>query len=173
MTNNSPAQRLLESIYKILLEEVSAYDYLDETIRKKQKAIVKNNLKEIEHLTGIEQVVVERANSLTQKRHDLMQQYFMSDQIVTEPLSLNNLIHQVEGTERAAWQRMNRRLNKAVTSIQQMNAENQRLIESSLAFVRGNIHLFIPRDNLSSDMYSKDGNDSQKIKVKNLLDCNA
>ena len=162
-----------ESIYRVLLEEVSAYDYLSETIQNKQSAIIQNDLKEIEHLTGVEQVIVKRANDLTQERHSLMQQYFMSDHMVSEPLSLGSLINTLQGSQKEPWQRMNRRLTRTVTSIKQRNAENLRLINSSLAFVRGTVQLFVPREEFSSDLYSKNGPDAKNFKAKNLLDCNA
>lgn len=174
MTNNIQSGTEIEnSIYHILIDEVSAYDYLNETIQNKQSAIVKNDLKQIEHLTGVEQVVVKRANDLTQERHSLMQQYFMSDQMVGEPLSLANLISTLKEAQRAPWKRMNHHLTQTVQSIQQKNAENLRLIDSSLTFVRGTVQLFVPREEFSSDLYSKNGPDAKNFKAKNLLDCNA
>lgn len=174
MRSNSEANRdVKDSIYRLLLEEVSAYDYLNETIQNKQNAIVKNDLKQIEHLTGVEQVVVKRANDLTRERQNLMQQYFMSDKMVTEPLSLNSLISTLKEAQKEPWQRMNRRLSKTVTSIQRRNAENLRLINSSLSFVRGTVQLFVPREEFSTDLYSEEGPGTNNFKAKNLLDCNA
>ena len=57
-----------DQLYQLLMEEASAYDYLLEILLEKQSAMVKNDLPIIENLTGVEQVLVQRANDFTKAR---------------------------------------------------------------------------------------------------------
>ncbi len=164
---------LKEQMYQVLLEEMSAYDYLNETLRGKQEAIVKNEVKKIERLTGVEQVVVSRANRLTQTRYELMQKYFMEQNITADPHSLGNVIGTIEDKNRERWERVERRLRSTALEIKRLNAENMRLIEHSLGYVRGMINLFLPRDEFGGNIYTEDGNENIKVSTKNMLDCNA
>lgn len=165
--------QLQEQLFQVLLEEMSAYDYLNETIQNKQSAIVQNNLQQIEHLTGIEHVVVKKASQLTQTRFELMQHYFKQDNMVNDPLSLSSLISTISEGKRESWERISRRLHQTVADIQNRNSENVQLINSSLNYVRGMINLFLPREEFGSDLYTKAGNENLTVGSKNLLDCNA
>ena len=53
------------------------------------------------------------------------------------------------------------------------NSNNMSLLDKSLQYVRGMIHLFLPREELVSDLYTDTGNENMTIGNKNLLDCNA
>jgi len=164
--------QLQEQLFQVLLEEMSAYDYLNETIQNKQSAIVQNNLQQIEHLTGVEHVVVKKANLLTQTRFELMQQYFKQVNLVQDPLSLSSLISIIPLDKRKSWERISSRLHQTVAEIQRRNSENVQLIDSSMNYVRGMIDLFLPREEFGSDLYTKTGNENLTVGSKNLLDCN-
>lgn len=164
---------LKEQMYQVLLEEMSAYDYLNETLREKQEAIVKNEIKNVERLTGVEQVVASRANRLTQTRYELMQQYFMEKNITADAHSLGNVIGSIEEDNRKRWERVGHRIHSTALEIKRLNAENMRLIEHSLGYVRGMINLFLPRDEFGGNIYTESGNENINVSAKNMLDCNA
>lgn len=164
--------QLQEQIYKVLLEEMSAYDYLAETVKNKQDAIVRNDIKQLRHLTGVEQVVSRRASRLTTQRADLMtsyQTYSGSD----EPIGLNAIIETIPEPQKKSWNRLNKRIKKAIEIIHRKNNENARLIDTSLSYIRGTINLFLPREELTTGIYTNRGRENKKNGLKNLLDCNA
>ena len=162
-----------DQLYQLLMEEASAYDYLLEILLEKQSAMVKNDLPIIENLTGVEQVLVQRANDFTKARTTLMQDYFNKIDGAPKVLSLNAMIRTLDKKDREPWERLNLRLQKTAAEIKLRNAENLRLIETSLNYVRGEIDMFLPREELSSDLYSQSGDGNQNFSAKNLLDCNA
>lgn len=165
--------KLHDQMYQILLEEMSAYDYLKETISNKQKAIVSNDVKMLEHLTGVEQVVVKRANRLTASRAKLMEDFKTINDVPESTASLSEIIKTVPVEKRDSWLRVNERLHQTVTDIQRKNAENIRLIESGLQFIRGTIELFLPQDEFSRGIYTEAGSGNKNNGIKNILDCNA
>ncbi len=165
----SPKDRL----YQILLEEVSAYDYLNEILRDKQQAIVKNDLKKIEHLNGVEQMLITKASHLTQYRSNLLQEYFLQKNMNNDEHSLGNFIAELPEEERTSWERLNKRLFHTSHQIQRTNRENVRLIDASLSHIRSLITMFLPRDEHGKHIYTETGNEDASIGTKNLLDCNA
>ena len=172
-TNNQRIPSIEEQMYQVLLEEMSAYDYLNEILREKQQAIVQNQIKNIERFTGVEQVVANRANRLTQTRLELMQKYFMEQNIAADRHTLGNVIGTINAENRERWERIERRLHSTTVEIKRLNAENLRLIDHSLNYIRGMINLFLPRDEFGENIYTEDGNENIKVSTKNMLDCNA
>ncbi len=162
-----------DRLYQVLLEEVSAYDYLNEILRDKQRAIVQNDLKKIEHLNGIEQMLITKASHLTQFRSNLLTEYFLQKNVSEDESTLGNFIGELPQDERTSWDRLNKRLNKISHQIQRTNRENVRLIDASLSHIRSLITMFLPRDENGKHIYTEAGNEDHSIGTKNLLDCNA
>jgi len=162
-----------QKLFQLLLEEVSAYDYLNEILKDKQRAIVSNDLKSIEHLNGVEQMVVAKANHLTQYRTDILHDYFINDPVKDNSEMLSLFMADIPDLERAPWERTKRRLSKAALEIRTINQQNIRLISSSLEHIRGLINLFMPRDENGKHIYTNNGDENGLIGAKNLLDCNA
>jgi flagellar biosynthesis/type III secretory pathway chaperone len=163
---------LREKLYQILLEELSAYDYLYETVSKKKDAIVVNDYKLVEELTGVERVIINKADLLSQTRLSTLDELFEIMGLENRPKTLSNFIEMLPKERQSLWERMNSRLIAAIEKIQRTNDANQRLIKVSLNFVQGMIGLLYPRDDSESQVYDKNGKDSFKL-GKNLVNCNA
>ncbi len=162
-----------DRLYQVLLEEVSAYDYLNEILRDKQQAIVKNDLKKIEYLNGIEQMLITKASHLTQYRSTLLTEYFLNKNVREDESTLGNIIGELPEEERASWERLNNRLMKISHQIKRTNYENVRLIDVSLSHIRSLITMFLPRDEEGKHIYTDAGIEDSSIGTKNILDCNA
>jgi len=172
-TQQIPENELRDELFKALMEELSAYEYLMETMEEKKQAIIENNLRQIEQLSGTEQLLVTKVNRLTETRYHLMQNYFQAHHINNFPITLMEFIRLTNEKERAIWEKVSGRLNKILNQIHLINLENKQLLESSLKYIQGMINLFLPQDENLSDIYSPEGNGNEKHAVKNLLDCNA
>ena len=162
-----------QQLYQILLEELSAYDYLAETVAEKQKAIVSNDLEKIEQLSGIEQLVVNKANRLTTERYRALKQFMRSMNLRGVQVRLSGAIKLMNGKERELWQRLEKRLYDDVEKIKRINAQNMQLLDTSLRYVKGMIELFVPKDEHRASLYDNQGQDSAKVAARNMLDCNA
>ncbi len=162
-----------QQLYQILLEELSAYDYLAETVAEKQKAIVSNDLEKIEQLSGIEQLVVNKANRLTTERYRALKQLMRSMNMMGVPVRLSGVIQRLNTKERDIWQRLEQRLYDDVEKIKYINAQNMHLLDTSLRYVKGMIELFVPKDEHRASLYDNQGQDNAKVSARNMLDCNA
>jgi len=162
----------LEQLYGILMEEISAYDYLAEVLREKQQAIVNNQLDRIESLTGTEQLVIKKTNTLTAARFGLLKRIFMSRGIDNLPVTMQNFIQRFSTEVDAPWERLNRRLIATVERIQRVNAENRELLRASISFVHQMIQLLYPVDGTAVNIYNRDGLTSQAAMSKSMVNCN-
>jgi len=162
-----------QQLYQVLLEELSAYDYLAETVSAKQKAIVSNDLEKIEQLSGIEQLVVSKANRLTTERYRALKQFMRSMNMMGVQVRLSGAIKLMNGKERDIWLRLEKRLYEDVEKIKRINAQNMQLLDTSLRYVKGMIALFVPKDEHRASLYDNQGQDNAKMAARNMLDCNA
>lgn len=165
-------RELRENLYKILLEEVSAYDYLSEIVGEKKEAIVKNDFRRVEELTGIEQVLGSKIDQLTRSRQENLRSLFKLNGRQNSPVTLSNFIGQMNKERRNLWDRIYNRLNVSIEKVRRDNADNQRLIQVSLDYIQGMIEMIYPRDKDSGMVYNKKGKDAAKMS-KNLVNCNA
>ena len=170
---NTSDKAMKQELYKSLMEELSAYEYLLQTMKEKKKAIIRNELNSIESLSGTEHILVTKADSRTAARYSLLQKIFNSNNPSDSPLTLTSFIELCPEEEKGTWERINNRLSRTVENIRYVNNENKNLLETSLKFVNGMINLFIPRDENSDGLYVKEGGSTHNHAAKNLLDCNA
>ena len=49
--NQANESGLKQELFQALMEELSAYEYLSDTMNEKKQAIIQNDLKKIEHLS--------------------------------------------------------------------------------------------------------------------------
>jgi flagellar biosynthesis/type III secretory pathway chaperone len=161
-----------EQLYAILMEEISAYDYLAEALKEKQQAIVNNQLDKIESLTGTEQLIIKKTNVLTAARFGLLQGIFLNHGLNTFPVTMQNFILRIAGEDEAPWERLNRRLNSIVERIQRINAENRELLRASISFVHQMIQLLYPVDSQTVNLYNRYGMTSQAAVAKSMVNCN-
>jgi len=168
----SKEEPMLERLMRVLLEEISACDYLAETLAEKQDAIVKNNLLQINTLTGTEQLIVNKANLLAKARQDLIGDLFLKANIKNMGFTLSNLIENLGLAEQTNWKKVQQRLENAVAKIERINKENITLLNSSISFVRDMIHLLYSHDDKPTNIYDKSGLGLKRINSKSMVDCN-
>ncbi len=173
ITDQMTDKEMKKNLYQALMEELSAYEYLLQTMKEKKHAILKNEIGSIEHLSGTEHLLVTKADQRTAARYSLMQRFFKSNNPAEAPVTLSRFIDLCDENEKGTWERINNRLSRTVENIHYVNRENQDLLERSMKFVNGMMNLFLPRDENSCDMYAKEGSSNINLSAKNLLDCNA
>lgn len=166
-------KNIKKDLYQAMMEELSAYEFLLQTMKEKKNAIIKNEIGNIEHLSGTEHLLVTKADQRTAARYSLMQEFLKSNTLTQVPVTLSNFIDLCDENEKGTWERINNRLSRTVENIRYVNNENKNLLETSMKFVNGMINLFLPKDENSSDMYAKEGSSGISLTAKNLLDCNA
>ncbi len=157
-----------DKLYQILLEEISAYEYLAETIKQKQDAIIRNHIDELENLTGVERLLVKKVENLVQVRQQYLHEVSHDFQgPVTSKLS--QFIEQLSEGEQARWRNIEQRIRHYVERIRRINAENQQLIRASLNYINGLVEMLYPR---TEGVYDALGKENNPAATKPLLNVN-
>jgi len=102
---------LKQELYKALMEELSAYEYLLQTMKDKKNAIIRNEINSIESLSGTEHILVTKADERTAVRYALLQRIFDSNNPAAAPLTLTSFIELCSENEKGTWERINNRLH--------------------------------------------------------------
>lgn len=166
--NNKPWH---DRLFQIVFEELSACDYLAETLAEKQKAIITNDLNTMNTLTGTEQLIINKVNALIRTRQEIIAEFFAGKGITGGVFTLTDFIGHLDETETLAWKRLQTRLENTVAKINRLNAENMALLNAALSYNRDLIKLFYPRDDHSEGIYDHKGANNNGFS-KNIVDCN-
>lgn len=157
-----------DKLYQVLLEEISAYQYLAETVKQKQDAIIKNQLEELENLTGVERLLVKKVENLVQAREQYLQKVVHSDE-GSLTLRLSQFIDQLSEQERPRWRSIERRIRHYVERIRRVNLENQQLIRASLNYINGLVEMLYPHQ---EGVYNALGKENVPPAAKPILNVN-
>lgn len=163
---------LHDRLFQILLEEVSACDYLAETLAGKQEAIINNDLNTMNTLTGTEQLIINKANVLIRARQEIIAEIYAGQGITNGVFTLSDFIGHLDENERSSWKRLQTRLENTVTRINRLNAENVALLNAALSYNRDLIKLFYPRNDHADGVYDQKGINNNNGFSKNIVDCN-
>ncbi len=157
-----------DKLYQILLEEISAYEYLAETIKQKQDAIIRNHIDELENLTGVERLLVKKVENLVQVRQRYLHEVAHDSQTSVSPM-LSRFIEQLDDGEKPRWRNIEQRIRHYVERIRRINSENQQLIRASLNYINGLVEMLYPR---SEGVYDALGKENTPAASKPLLNVN-
>lgn len=158
MTSNQPfcnEKPCKDELYQVLLEEISAYQYLVETIKQKQDAIISNQLEELENLTGVERLLVRKVENLVQAREQYLHKISQSSD-GSVSLLLSQYIEQLNKQEQPRWRSIEQRIHRYVERIRRINLENQQLIRASLNYINGLVEMLYPHQEGGYDALGKE-----------------
>lgn len=168
MSNYSNLNKtLFQEIYRNLLEEVNLYESLAETAQNKQKAIVDNNIDDLQSCTGMEQSFIKKGQMLTRLRSEKM-----AGSYVDKNRSNHSLAHFIRSNRLDTdqeWLGLANRLENAVSSIKRLNTENRILLKTSLSFVQGLINLYYPKKEKPNNTYTREGKEAAE--KAHVVDC--
>ena len=163
--NDSPCK---DKLYQVLLEEISAYQYLAETIKQKQDAIIRNQLEELENLTGVERLLVKKVENLVQARQQYLHKIAQSTDGSVSML-LSQYIDQLNDGEKPRWRSIEQRIRRYVERIRRINLENQQLIRASLNYINGLVEMLYPHQ---EGIYNALGEENAPAAAKPILNVN-
>lgn len=164
-------ENTFDKLFQVFVEEISAYNYLIETMELKQKALVENDIQAIHLHTSTEQMVLTKANSLANLRQQLIRELLGEEDQTAVKADLLDFMRRFKLDRQPQWQRMYKRLTGAAEKIRRLNFENSELIDASLYFVQNMIRLFYPKNEAATQIYTSNGVEQNSIKT-NLLDYN-
>ncbi len=166
--SNCHGESCKDKLYQVLLEEISAYQYLAETIKQKQDAIIQNRIEELENLTGVERLLVKKVENLVQAREQYLHKIFTTAE-GSLSLRLSEYIEQLSEQEQPRWRSIERRIRRYVERIRRINLENQQLIRASLNYINGLVETLYPHQ---EGVYNALGKEDVRAAAKPILNVN-
>jgi len=159
-----------EMLFQIIVQEISIYKNLLQTMKNKQSAIITGNTVELQKLTTEELSLSEKGNVLTKSRRILIEKICESLGIVNPKNSVTKLIKLSIKSVDQNWLKTSQKLKSIISEIYRVNNENRELLQASLYYVNQLTQVLLPSDDEFTQIYNKDGLMKQSNKSRKVLD---
>ncbi|NPV69697.1 MAG: flagellar protein FlgN [Firmicutes bacterium] len=126
---------LWQRMAEFLAQEAEAYADLAVLGKKKQEALVKGSLSDLEKVTRAEQVIIARAGKIEEKRWKLQEEVAS---FVSKPVAevrFADIIPMAEEPYRESLEKNREAIQSSIRQITELNEMNSELIQQSLAYV--------------------------------------
>ena len=152
----------VEQLITALKKEYDIYrDYVD-IAKKKKDIIIKGNIKELDHITGLEQDMILNMGKIDKIRAAIIGN-LLNELQVKEIANISELVPYLEEEDRVKVLSLKDKLEKVLQEIQELNDLNGRLIQQSLEYIDFNLNLMTSA-NTQGTTY---GNRADEKNVKN------
>ena len=153
---------LMEELISTLSQEKDIYLALLPIAEEKTKAIVANDLEELQRITSKEQAAVDRVNALERKRGEVIENMGIVLGRKPQELTLTELIRVAEKQpkEKAALTELKDALGKAVRKLADLNERNRVLIQHSLDMIQFNMNIIQSTRMVQGNNYTKNAGES-------------
>ena len=134
---------LMEELIATLRKEQEAYQELLPVVEKKTRAIIDNDLKQVQEITELEQDAIAKVGMLEQNRAEIMNNIGIVLNKKVEDLTLPNLIKLLnrQPEEQETLAELHRSLTALLKRLSEVNGHNKNLIEQSLEMISYNMNL--------------------------------
>ena len=153
---------LMEELLSTLSQEKDLYLALLPIAEEKTKAIVANNLDELQEITNREQQAVGRISALERKRDEVIQNMGIVLGRKPRELTLAELIRitDKQPKDQAALTKLKDELGAAVKQLADVNERNNVLIKNSLDTIQFNMNLIQSTRMVQGNNYTKSAGES-------------
>jgi len=162
-TNKSKAS--FEDLKVLLKEEIALYEQLIDLLKKKQWAIVENNLEELRFCIQEEQPIIQHTKDNARLLESLLAAIAPSG----KKCRLKDVISLAPGSIRTSLERGRQRLIASLDEISRINQENRYLLNFSLEFTKGMIRLLLSSDDENEKIYNLRGHVTNTEKNNKIL----
>ena len=154
---------LMEELLSTLSQEKDLYLALLPIAEEKTKAIVANNLDELQEITNREQQAVGRISALERKRDEVIQNMGIVLGRKPQELTLAALIRitDKQPKDQAALTKLKDELGAAVKQLADVNERNNVLIKHSLDMIQFNMNLLQSTRMVQGNNYTKNAGESE------------
>lgn len=148
---------LMEELISTLSQEKELYLALLPIAEEKTKAIVANDLEQLQKITDKEQEAVDRVNALERKRSEVINNMGIVLGRKPQELTLTELILVAEKQpkDKAALTELKESLGTAVKRLADLNERNKVLIQHSLEMIEFNMNLIQSTRMVQGNNYTK------------------
>ncbi len=154
---------LMEELISTLSQEKELYLSLLPVAEEKTKAIVANDLKELQKVTDREKEMVDRVNALERRRSGIITNMGIVLGRKPQELTLTELIRVAEKQpqEKEALAGLKDTLGKTIRKLADLNERNQVLIQHSLEMIEFNMNLIQSTRMVQGNNYTKSAEETE------------
>ena len=154
---------LMEEMISTLSQEKDLYLALLPIAEEKTKAIVANDLEELQRITDKEQMTVDRVTALERKRAEVINNMGIVLGRKPEDLTLDELIKVAEKQPKVQEELRELKdvLGKSVRRLADLNERNRVLIQQSLEMIEFNMNLLQSTRMVQGNNYTKNAGESE------------
>ena len=154
---------LMEEMISTLSQEKDLYLALLPIAEEKTKAIVANDLEELQRITDKEQMTVDRVTALERKRAEIINNMGIVLGRKPEDLTLDELIKVAEKQPKVQEELRELKdvLGKSVRRLADLNERNRVLIQQSLEMIEFNMNLLQSTRMVQGNNYTKNAGESE------------
>ena len=134
---------LMQELIATLRQEQAAYQELLPVVEQKTRAIIANDLKQVQEITEFEQSAIGKISGLEQKRTEIMKNISVVLNKKVPDLTLPNLIKLLDRQpqEQQTLKEIHKELTELLKRLSEVNGHNKNLIEQSLEMISYNMNL--------------------------------
>lgn len=158
----------IEQLFTVLRQECDLYkDYLD-LAKEKKEAVIQGDIKELDHLTKLEQSMIVRMGKADQVRRAIIGNILLEKHVdqVENITELANLMEEPDKVQVLAYKD---RLASLLEEIRLINQLNSELIHKALAYVEFNINL-LTSNGPKGSAYGSKANEKDLSRRPNVFD---
>ena len=134
---------LMEELIATLQKETEAYKELLPVVERKTRAIIANDIKQVQEITEFEQAAIGKVSGLEQRRTEIMNNIGVVLNKKVSDLTLPNLIKLLDRQpqEQQKLAEIHKELKTLLKRLAEVNGHNRNLIEQSLEMISYNMNL--------------------------------
>lgn len=159
---------LWEGLLELLDEQTEIYKNLLGFMETKQKAIIKNDLEQLEAVVAKERALANHLNLLEKNRLELVAQLVEDLSLEEANPTLSQLGEYLPEKYQAYFQKMKEQLTQYLKTAADLNKVNEELLQSSLAYINFSLNLMLGMQN--SAAYGSQGQESGKTVKTSIFD---
>lgn len=161
---------LFKGLKTVLLKEIECYHELFDVMKRKQSAIISDELDVLKESVFQEQELIQRITTIETKRKKRVAEIIAEIGLKEGNPNLQSLIPWAPAGLSDTLHNLRLKLKTIVTKVDRINRENRFLVNTSVEYVKGLVHCFLKVDDEPALIYSRDGVVNSADDMKKVLD---
>lgn len=127
---------MIEELISVLEKQVECYEFLYGLSEEKRQSIIKNDINELQKITGLENTLITENVTLDKKRSELMKDIEMVLNLKKNPVTLSDVAAAIDGKpSHDRFAEVSKAIRETVTKLKESNDRNRALIDNSLEYI--------------------------------------
>ncbi|HLV09426.1 MAG TPA: flagellar protein FlgN [Halanaerobiales bacterium] len=135
--------KLLESLFNILMDEYENYCLLGELAQKKKDVLIENDVEELTRLIEKDNEIVDQIERLEEKRLDLFARFVENSELAEDEISFSDLLELLSGEWQQKLLSIKEKLLGIIEGLHEQNEQNKALVEEAIKLNNFSVNMFM------------------------------